>query len=80
MESEGEERRIEVTLKTTFSAQHNKSVHIAANLRCDDDTHVELSVHYEDEHVSCVNQFIREVRLDIVPSTTVEITYVEQCF
>ena len=77
MESEGEERRIEVTLETTFSAQHNKSVHIAANLRCDDDTHVELSVHYEDEHV---NQFIRDVRLDIVPSTTLEITYVEQCF
>ena len=80
MESEGMERAMEVTLETTFSAEHIKSVHIAANLRCDDDTNVEVSVQYEEEQVSHGQSFTSDAEFHDAPSTRVEINYVEKCF
>ena len=73
------ERTMEVTLETTFSAQPNKSVHIAASLRCDDDTHVELSVQYE-EQLSHGQSFTSDAEFHDAPSTRVDINYVEKCF
>ena len=73
-------RSMDVTMETTFSSQSNKTVRIAANLRCDDNTHVEMSIYYEDEHVSHSQSFTSDAGFVDIPSTTVEIHSVEKCF
>ena len=71
---------MDVTLETTVSSQPNETVHIAANVRFVGDIHVELSIHYEDEHVSHSQSFTSDAGFLDIPSTTVEIHSVEKCF
>ena len=74
------ERKMEVTLETTFSARPNGSLHIAANLRSDDDSRVELSIYHDEEHMSHGHLVTSDARFNEAPGTRMEINYVEKCF